>query len=207
MQRHGWTWLLSEILVASALSAAKPADLTIAMQFDQTVSPSALHEMKNEFERILRPAVPRIAWRMSSNLAGNEVFHEIVMVRFQGSCQADGFRTNPFSAHLLGVTADEDGELLPFASVDCGAILGMLSLHEAAEARNTFQTQRLLGRAMGRVLAHEVYHVVLKTRSHGEQGITKASLTQGELFGAELRFDAKQLRELSRALCAPLSSF
>jgi hypothetical protein len=194
MRRHGWTFFVAEMLFVGTLSAAKPADLTIAMQFDHSVSASALQEMKNEFERILRPAAPNIEWRMRSDVAGNEVFHEIIVVRFLGSCGVDGLQANPLMSRFLAITDAEDGDLLPFPIVDCRELLGML--FESAGGRNTFQVQRLLGLAMGRVLAHEVYHVVLKTRSHAQQGIAKSSFTAAELFGAPLRFDPTQIERL-----------
>ena len=98
MQRHGWAFFAAEMLVVGALSAANklPADLTIALQFDRSVSASALQEMKNEFERIMHPAVLNIEWRMRSDVAGNEVFHEIILM--SGDGKRDGARRQ-HSAH------------------------------------------------------------------------------------------------------------
>ena len=192
------------LLAGGAPATVVRARLTIAMQFEQTVSATSLHEMKSEFERIMRPAAANVEWRMLRDVAGNEVFHEIVVVRFQGSCEADGIKNDSLKPRFLGGTEDEDGELLPFSKVDCRELLAMLSLEPSVHAGSTFHVQLLLGRAMGRVLAHEVYHAVLKTARHGERGIAKSPFTGAELFGAELRFDVAQIDRLNAAL-SPVS--
>jgi hypothetical protein len=156
--------------------------------------------MKREFERIMRPTSTSIGWRMTGDAADGETFHEIVVVRFKGSCQADGIKANPVNSHYLAITHEQDGEILPFSRIDCRQLLGMLSLRPSGGAGNTFEVLRLLGRAMGRVLAHEVFHAILKTPNHSARGIAKPSFTPAELFGAELRFEPLQVDQLNAAL-------
>jgi hypothetical protein len=81
----------------------------------------------------------------------------------------------------------------------------MLALESSYEAQGIFHVQRVLGRAMGRVLAHEVYHAVLRTPSHAAHDIAKPSLTPAELFGPELRFDSTQIAHLISLFPSPPS--
>jgi hypothetical protein len=46
-----------------------------------------------------------------------------------------------------------------------------------------------LGRVLGRVLAHELYHAVLGTQHHGASGLAKGFQTTLELRSDELPFD------------------
>jgi hypothetical protein len=57
------------------------------------------------------------------------------------------------------------------------------------------QREQLLGRAMGRALAHELGHYLLASKAHTTRGLLKASRTASELFAAErsgFQIDAAQ---------------
>jgi hypothetical protein len=41
---------------------------------------------------------------------------------------------------------------------------------------------RVLGRALGRVLAHELYHILSGTKRHSARGLAKASFAVDELI-------------------------
>jgi hypothetical protein len=205
MERH-WAVLITGLIVAGAMSAGNlprilpRPNLTIAMQFDQPLSLASLHEMKSEFERIMLPAVPRIEWRMLDDVTGNETFNEVVVVRFNGSCEADGLRADLVKSRYLGTTNEQGGEVLPFSRIDCQAILWLLSRQSSVSSGSAFDIQFLVGRAMGRVLAHEVYHAVLKTSDHASHGIAKSKFTPAELLGANLTFEPEQIERLNATL-------
>ncbi len=77
------------------------------------------------------------------------------------------------STHLSG------GHIIPFADVECDRIRSSLrSAH--AESGNTGNL--LFGRAMGRVLAHELHHIIDRTRAHTPHGITRKSLSPRDLI-------------------------
>ena len=205
MERFGAV-LITGLVVVSMMSAGivptnlpRP-NLTIAMQFDQPVSPASLHEMESEFERIMLPAVPRIEWRRVDDITGSETFHQIVLVRFIGSCKADGLRADLVKSRDLGTTSEQNGYPLPFSRIDCQVILALLPRQPPGTSENTLYIQLLLGRAMGRVLAHEVYHAVLRTSDHATSGVAKSRLTPPELFGANLKFESAQIERLNAAL-------
>ena len=105
-----WPLIASGLLATGLLAAGDlpnrsiRANLMIAMQFDSPFSSSSLREMKSEFERIMRPAGPSIEWRMLNDVANNEAFHEIIVVRFRGSSEAGGSRaTMPINAVIVGI--------------------------------------------------------------------------------------------------------
>jgi hypothetical protein len=62
------------------------------------------------------------------------------------------------------------------------------------------QCELLLGRAMGRALAHELGHYLLASKVHTERGLMKASRTASELFvsaRAGFRIDAAQRQQIA----------
>jgi hypothetical protein len=54
----------------------------------------------------------------------------------------------------------------------------------------------LLGRALGRVLAHEVVHILSKSGTHGRTGVARTSLSGSQLIAPELRLGAADLERI-----------
>jgi len=65
------------------------------------------------------------------------------------------------------------------------------------------QRENLLGRAMGRVLAHELGHFLLASKVHTPRGLLKAQRTTAELFTPErggFKIDAAQRQQIAARL-------
>ncbi len=81
--------------------------------------------------------------------------------------------------------------------------LSRTSIEAAAQAgRTTRLSSKLLAQALGRVLAHELAHLVLGP-GHSDHGILKANFTRKDLLDFDrraLRFDHNQVR-LLRSAC------
>ena len=167
--------------------------LTIYTRFAHPPSPLSIGYMRTELDAIMLPFNLRFDWRSLERASGHEVVAEIVVVSFKGACQAEPPHSNP-SANPLGSTQIADGQILPFADVDCDKIRELIG--SSLEHATPPVRERLLGRAMARVLAHELYHFLAHTTRHASTGIAKASYTATELAGGVLRFDEAHLRSL-----------
>jgi len=90
----------------------------------------------------------------------------------------------------LGWTHVSDGQILPFTSVSCERVREMI--------RTVLVTSRsevravVMGRALGRVLAHELYHIFAKTAHHGSCAVAKESYTTWDLVDGEFRFEDRE---------------
>jgi hypothetical protein len=199
------TCLLGIILCAPPARSGDAPAVMIAVEFDNAFSAASFTEMKGEFERIMLPAKLHIEWRMTADLTGREHFPRIVVARFSGDCEADPSITTGSASDHLGMTRAIDGDVSPFAELDCDNIRAMLAWNPARET--TLQLQRRLGCAMARVLAHEFYHAVLKTRKHSARGIAKARLTPSELCCNPLGFDPDQMKRIGEALTPVTDSY
>jgi hypothetical protein len=98
----------------------------------------------------------------------------------------------------LGQTQVADGQVLPFADVRCDSIRQLIArelIHQRPQNR-----EDVLGRAMGRVLAHELYHIVLRTTSHGRSGLAREAQSSYDLTADHDDFAPADERRLSQAV-------
>ena len=75
--------------------------------------------------------------------------------------------------------------------IECGdrpasAVVGLDPVQSAIGDGNALRSNILLGRAMGRVLAHELYHIVADTAEHGDNGVAQSSLSARELTSGQM---------------------
>jgi hypothetical protein len=159
--------------------------------------------MKSEVDKILKPSGIALDWRLAGENHGTEAFNSLVVFKFKGKCKLDGW-TQPDAPdqdagveRTLGTTEVVNGRVLPFSEVQCDEVKRALAyLRPEANAR---ERQRAFGIALGRVVAHELYHVLVRTTGHAARGLAKASeslqdlVTAGSMaFGAE---DASAMRK------------
>src|SRR5262249_50407731 len=140
-----------------------------------------------------KPVGRDIEWRSLEESSEHHVAEEIVVVTFHGNCDA---QTNPFAqpeSSGLGWTHMSDGEILPFAEVDCDRMRALVqtSLMRLAEANRG----AVFGRAIARVIAHELYHIVAHTIHHGS-GLSKPAYSAQELLSDEFVFDPQETKAL-----------
>jgi hypothetical protein len=96
----------------------------------------------------------------------------------------------------LAFAYSSDGDVLPFGQVECDRVKSSLR-HLLAGC--DYQTgDVLLGRALGRVLAHEMYHMLANERKHTKSGVTRESLTAYELTAKHIDLSAKAVDGLRK---------
>ena len=57
-------------------------------------------------------------------------------------------------------------------------------------------TDLLFGRALGRVIAHEVVHMLSKSGAHGNQGVAKPALSGSSLIAPDLHLSPADLERI-----------
>jgi hypothetical protein len=160
-----------------------------------------LDEMKREAAVLMETAGYRIAWRNLRESAGMEVESSVVVLELRGICdvpQSPAARLPGGSASLAS-TAVVNGEVLPFAWLECETLSRLLGpALEKYDSKQDF----LYGRAMGRLVAHELYHILAKTREHGAGGIAKTSFSAKDVLSDRFHFDLTTLAKLREPVSA-----
>jgi hypothetical protein len=171
-----------------AISAENQAS-PVALYTSFLHSPSRVVEsiLQDEVETIMAPLGMHFEWRSLASVRGTEVAAELAVITFKGRCDIAGLLPHSEPLGALGWTHVSDGVILPFSDVDCDRIRVFvqrdLLLLKAEEREEAF------GRAVGRVLAHELYHIFANTAHHASEGIAKSAYTVQELLCDEFQFE------------------
>lgn len=166
-------------LAVSPSTASTAREVTLILHFEGRHSELTVSEMKRELQHLMGPSGTELSWRNATDISPTESFPSIVVVTFHGSCAM-----LPLAPPLgdqeapLGYAHVSNGEILPFADVECDRIRSeLLAGHGAISPGD----DRLLGRALGRVLAHELHHIIDRTRTHERSGLFRKSLSPQDL--------------------------
>jgi hypothetical protein len=178
--------------LGGSLASTTPP-ITIYTSFEHELSDTVAKAFESELASIMKPVGLEIEWRSLDDSNDNRVAAEIVVLTVHGNCDAQS--QAPFQPHSagLGWTHLSDGQILPFAEVDCDRMRALMQ-------RNLFRLPAsgraaAFGRAMARVTAHELYHILARTMSHGT-GISKPAYSAQELLGNEFVFDSRETKAL-----------
>lgn len=172
----------------------------------RTASPSkpesTVAYMQRELEALMQTAGYRVEWKIPGNPSGEDD-SVIAVVELRGSC-----RPPEPKAHVkpvkngasLASTAVDGDHVLPFSWINCETLTQMLAPSLAGVKAS--QRDFLYGRAMGRVLAHELYHMLANQREHVGSGVGKPSFSAKDVLGESFTFEESALARFR----APASS-
>lgn len=198
--------LLSVFSCLAAAQTQPSGPLSVFLSNAAAASPSVTASMRAELQELLASSGMNIRWHDGS---GN-VVGRLAVIRLQGACRSDA--PNPLMPHqvshdpeALGSTHVTNGEVLPFADIRCDHIRRFVAIPLAStgslEAR-----EEMLGRAVARVIAHEIYHIVLRTTGHGKKGLARATQSASQLVSARLNFAQEDERRLSAEASATVTA-
>jgi hypothetical protein len=159
--------------------------------------------IQEELDRLLSPAGIHVAWRAEGH-ASREEFGRLVVARFEGSCSVENlpsYASGSVKPQSLAQTAISDGRITPYFSVNCARVIRTLTptlQHLSVPFRNA-----VLGRALARVIAHEIYHIVAQTTHHEEIGLSKAELSLRDLTAGKFELSPESLRRIRASIQTP----
>jgi hypothetical protein len=205
--------VLTSAALAAAIVCAAPAwaekkkkpSVGIFVDFDASPAPMAMAAMKREVGAIMRPTGLGVDWRQLSENKGTEAFAGLVVVRFKGRCHARPWVDEAEPGKVaLGHTIVQEGHVLPFTEINCEQVrktLPYLGTHCDHERQNA------LGRALGRVVAHELYHALARTTEHTGKGLGRATQSLRDLVTGTLRFSPDDSEAIRRGVIGPPATF
>lgn len=191
-------WWFGFALAALPLSGAQNgtelAPIALYTQFAEQPPAAVREAMQDEARSIMAPMGLKFQWMNLAESNGKQVSVELAVIEFSGRCDVAGLSSHDQNSGPLGWTHISDGVILPFANVDCAAVRSLIQ----RELRDTrLQTRAAtFGRALGRVLAHELYHIFANTTRHGSDGVAREFYRVRDLLSADFQFQAKEFTAL-----------
>jgi hypothetical protein len=159
----------------------------------------SIESMRLEVQRLFEPAGVRLEWKDYQNRKAGEDFNFAVVGSIQGSCAPApppmelSERSRIPKVVSLGESSISKNEILPFFIVKCSDVVRVL---------HNPDNPSLLGRALARVIGHELYHILSKTRGHRTSGLAKAVLFAEDLVNPSFGFDMDSLTRINRVVIA-----
>jgi hypothetical protein len=181
--------------ISGVCLAAQPIE--IVFDFKTPPETAVVDVMKSEIREILRPAQLNLTFQRLGDAASLETFRKIVLIRFQGVCQS-GWSNDPIRLNhpallvypALGRTEVSEGRVMPFVHIFCNEVRAFVPTVSRTPR------QQMYGRALGRVVAHELYHALLSTVEHAHGGIAGAVQSARDLTREKLTLDAASIERL-----------
>jgi hypothetical protein len=176
-------------LAATAVNMP-PSELTVILDFKGPHARVSVNEMKRESGVILKSTGIVLKWRMLGE-DPSASYSDLVVITFNGACSYQPPEPAPPRYDELGpyaITHTADGEVQPFGEVDCDRVVR--SARRAMSPADYARADLLVGRAMGRVVAHELVHMLTKSGRHDAEGVERAALSGRQLIEPSLRIKA-----------------
>jgi hypothetical protein len=164
------------------------------------IDSAAAHEVRQEIQRLLTPAGIEVGWQDAQRSNSTVVFHKLAIASFDGECAVNELPStgsiSPQKNKLADTVLGKEGRVRPFFDVDCNRLI--LALRPLLDRVNVPMRNIILGRAIARVMAHEVYHIVAQTTDHAEVGVAKESLSREDLIAEHFDFSQPSLDRMRR---------
>jgi hypothetical protein len=154
--------------------------------------------MQRELATLMQTAGYKVEWKTPG--VSSQTESAIAVVELRGACHAPAANASVKPVEKgasLASTAVDGEQILPFSWINCETLTEMLapSLANVDPGRKDF----LYGRAMGRLLAHELYHMLVNKRGHAASGVGKASFSAGDVLSERFSFEHGALAEFREA--------
>ena len=151
------------------------------------------HAFRQELQRLMASA--NYVAELTTSVQEVEASH-LVVLKLDGACDTSAPPADiPAGANPnLATSAVVDGHVLPFTTVHCGVLSRML-----AAANHGSIPSQLYGRSLGRIVAHELYHILADEVGHQDTGVSKACFRLSDLLDDKFAFQAAAVRKLRPA--------
>ncbi len=193
MSAHRFATLVA-FLAASCFGASRE----VVVYLSGDAQPTSLEAMKSEAGALLQSAGYHLAWNNLRDARGASVNASVIVLEMRGKCQPPNLAipARDQSASLAS-TAMIDGKLLPFVTLECDALSRLIA---SALAKTGGDMDFLYGRAMGRLAAHELNHILGNTREHVSGGVAKSSFSAQDVLADRFEFAPVTLTKLRESI-------
>jgi len=182
----------------AALPLSGQSRLSVLFGFDQAPDAAVVEWMERETAALFSEAGVAFSWQeedRSNDLGATDL---VVWVRFHGDCRASSGSLSLPTDGALGWTESQDGDIQPLIDVDCDRAAALVWRNRGTVPMPL--TTRAFGRALGRILAHELYHYLTGSAVHGASELFSRTMHPGFLLSEKVRFENSEITALREGL-------
>jgi hypothetical protein len=121
-----------------------------------------------------------VVWMTQDEFRIGMQFRQIYQLRLLGDCTLSAPSNDANSPGPLGRVLMVNGEIQPFVYVDCDRVARVLE--RELRCKPALERRRILARAIARVVAHEMTHIVTQSTLHAASGLQRAHLSSFDLL-------------------------
>jgi len=181
------------LVIGTVSAGSTDTDLVVYLKTAANQPAAPLNHMKRELATLMKTAGYRVQW-------GDESADSVLaVVELNGTCTMPaGFdaASGSDTGASLATTNVTDGQVLPFSAVNCAALTRSLAPALLKDAGT--QRDFLYGRALARVVAHELYHILMRTTEHARSGIARSCFSTEDLLTERFDFEGAVLAQMRR---------
>jgi hypothetical protein len=164
-----------------AMAKQLPQKLTVIVDMPALDAAKVTSYLKAEVDRLFLFRDIQFSWLAKSDVQLGSTWEDVVVVKFRGDCRITaapepaGDERGPYAwTHVT------DGEVLPFSEISCDRVRKNVKsvMHGGLYA----EADLLMGRALGRVLAHELVHILTGNCDHDAKGVFRHAFRPDELI-------------------------
>jgi len=198
--------LFALVSISAAASDLPPANSITIYLKSGAADVGAVGYMERELSGLMQTAGYRIEWLNASVAIPDVSNRQLVVLALTGDCTARrsfGESSENLGIESLASTPVSDGEILPFSTLHCDTLNRVIggAIATASDQRRSW----LYGRAMARLAAHELYHVLTNTRGHSQEGVSKPCFSARDLLADRFEFESAALAMMRHVAPADIS--
>lgn len=180
------TWLVFLLLVPTLMAAATEPRFELALFDRVNLSPAFFEEMSGELARVLPAREVEFVWLPANDqLAVYSPQGEIQLILSPSPPEVWGFDESIMAAVLSPKRQVPGGVIVVFPA----RVARVVGARRYRNFSDRTPRDSRLARAVGRVIAHEVVHVVAPDHRHGDEGIMQENQSRTSLLAPESRLD------------------
>lgn len=185
------------LLSAGWLSAQRDIRVALLVSAPEATPAGVIEEAAAELARVL--VLPRavFTWHELETATSSTAADLFIVIRFQGHCRPTATRLRELPNGPLGYAAISGGEVQPFIEVECERVMEEVARAVIGSARMSVPG---FARALARVTAHELYHVLSRSEAHDQSGLSKRVLTPEDLCRPCAGFSREAVERMTRRL-------
>ena len=171
----------------------------VVLDLEAEIAGLTLEAMTREIDSIFAPSGVWLTWRTLQQARRETYEGEVVILKLADSALLQGLAESP-GGRPLGYAYTSGDSVLAFCTVLTDRVRTSIARHLREE--DALRSSLFLGRALGRVASHELFHVLAGTACHGSEGITRPILSSEELILGQLALSKQDQRTLQGRLAA-----